>query len=245
VPAIQILTRSGHAAIRHWITSSAWASSIGGISRPSAFAVLRLMTISNFLGCSTGRSAGLVPLRIEARLQLPTRSRALSSHVRGQITFDMAKLLSSTWLKPWRQPAGFRFPCRAMPCFSQPKPFPLETRTDGVLSLAAEPMLAPYQLNPAECSSVVWEHQILTDNCFISSNQVAVVVSCTLPLCFVRLPADRWVLSRLAPQLAKMRSCRRSCSLFPCVLWYWSAALLRPSRALSLCMSLSRRYARR
>ncbi len=29
-----------------------------------AFAVLRLMTSSNFVGCSTGRSAGLAPLRI-------------------------------------------------------------------------------------------------------------------------------------------------------------------------------------
>src|SRR5206468_2523715 len=48
----------------HWITSSARPSTDGGIVRPSAFAVLRLMTSSNFVGCSTGRSAGLVPLRI-------------------------------------------------------------------------------------------------------------------------------------------------------------------------------------
>ena len=32
--------------------------------RPSARAVFRLMTNSNFMGCSTGRSAGLAPLRI-------------------------------------------------------------------------------------------------------------------------------------------------------------------------------------
>src|SRR5947209_14500373 len=38
------------------ITSSARASSVGGTSRPSALAVLRLMTSSNFVGCSTGRS---------------------------------------------------------------------------------------------------------------------------------------------------------------------------------------------
>src|SRR5262249_22602898 len=48
----------------HWITSSARSSSDGGIVRPSAFAVLRLMTNSNFVGCSTGRSAGRAPLRI-------------------------------------------------------------------------------------------------------------------------------------------------------------------------------------
>src|SRR5207253_1833377 len=34
-----------------------------GIVRPSAFAVLRLMTSSNLVGCSTGRSAGLAPFR--------------------------------------------------------------------------------------------------------------------------------------------------------------------------------------
>ena len=46
------------------ITSSAWKRSVGGIVRPSASAVLRLMTSSNVVGCSTGRSAGLAPLRI-------------------------------------------------------------------------------------------------------------------------------------------------------------------------------------
>jgi hypothetical protein len=46
------------------ITSSARASSVGGISIPSARAVLRLTTSSNLVGCSTGRSAGLAPLRI-------------------------------------------------------------------------------------------------------------------------------------------------------------------------------------
>src|SRR5215467_11159826 len=43
------------------ITSSARASSDGGIVRPSALAVLRLMTSSNVVGCSTGRSLGLAP----------------------------------------------------------------------------------------------------------------------------------------------------------------------------------------
>jgi hypothetical protein len=46
------------------ITSSARKRSVGGIVRPSALAVLRLMTSSNFQGCSTGRSAGLAPFKI-------------------------------------------------------------------------------------------------------------------------------------------------------------------------------------
>src|SRR5262245_65141226 len=45
-------------ASHHSITSSARATSVGGISRPSAFAVLRLMTSSYFVGACTGRSAG-------------------------------------------------------------------------------------------------------------------------------------------------------------------------------------------
>jgi hypothetical protein len=48
----------------HFITLSARASTFGGIVRPICFAAFRLMTNSNFLGCSTGMSAGFVPFRI-------------------------------------------------------------------------------------------------------------------------------------------------------------------------------------
>src|SRR6266536_2694926 len=48
----------------HSITSSARASSMGGISRPKAFAVARLIVSSNFVGRSTGSSSGLAPFRI-------------------------------------------------------------------------------------------------------------------------------------------------------------------------------------
>src|SRR6516165_6291230 len=44
------------------IASSARASSVGGISRPRAFAVLRLMMRSNLVGACTGRSVGFSPL---------------------------------------------------------------------------------------------------------------------------------------------------------------------------------------
>ena len=49
---------------RYSITSSARASSVGGMSRPSALAVLRLITNSNLVDCTTGRSPGFSPLRI-------------------------------------------------------------------------------------------------------------------------------------------------------------------------------------
>jgi hypothetical protein len=45
----------------HSITWSARARSDGGTVRPSAFAVFRLMTSSNLVGCCTGRSAGFSP----------------------------------------------------------------------------------------------------------------------------------------------------------------------------------------
>src|SRR6478735_5543745 len=44
------------------MTSSARSSSDGGIAMPSAFADFRLTTISNLVGCSTGRSASLPTL---------------------------------------------------------------------------------------------------------------------------------------------------------------------------------------
>src|SRR5262249_14793475 len=48
----------------HSITSSARASSVGGISRPSNLAAVRLMMSSNLVGCSTGMSPGFAPRRI-------------------------------------------------------------------------------------------------------------------------------------------------------------------------------------
>ena len=46
------------------ITSSARASNVGGTVRPSIFAVVRLTTNSNCVGCTTGKSIGLAPLSI-------------------------------------------------------------------------------------------------------------------------------------------------------------------------------------
>src|SRR5262249_38095243 len=48
---------------RYSITPSARATRLVGTSRPSAFAVLRLMTSSYVVGACTGRSAGFSPLR--------------------------------------------------------------------------------------------------------------------------------------------------------------------------------------
>jgi hypothetical protein len=48
------------------ITSSARESSVGDTSRPSAFAVLRLITSSYLVGFCTGKSAGFSPLRMRS-----------------------------------------------------------------------------------------------------------------------------------------------------------------------------------
>ena len=48
----------------HRITLSARTNTLGGIVRPICLAVFRLMMNSNLVGCSTGRSSGLVPFKI-------------------------------------------------------------------------------------------------------------------------------------------------------------------------------------
>src|SRR5262249_27432308 len=48
-------------AAPHSSTSSAAACSVSGTVMPSALAVFRLMTSSNFADCTTGKSAGLAP----------------------------------------------------------------------------------------------------------------------------------------------------------------------------------------
>ena len=60
----RLLTQSGHDATAYSITSSARARTDGGMVRPSALAVLRFTASSNFVGCKTGKSLGLAPLRI-------------------------------------------------------------------------------------------------------------------------------------------------------------------------------------
>ena len=55
----------GHSDVKFYsMTSSARARSDSGMVRPIALAVLRLTTISYRVGCCTGRSMGLAPLRI-------------------------------------------------------------------------------------------------------------------------------------------------------------------------------------
>lgn len=51
---------------RHSITSSARAARVEGTAKPSDFAVPALMTISIFVGNSTGKSPGLAPRKIRS-----------------------------------------------------------------------------------------------------------------------------------------------------------------------------------
>src|SRR5262249_34361087 len=77
---------SGHAAesqdelaASHSITSLANASSRSGTLRPSAFAVFRLITSSNLIGCWTGRSDALAPLRILSTYDAVRTNKSISS----------------------------------------------------------------------------------------------------------------------------------------------------------------------
>src|SRR5215211_1585030 len=63
-PDLHRQDRTSFAWRTYSITSSARASKVGGTVRPRAFAVFRLITSSNLVGCRTGRSAGFSPLRI-------------------------------------------------------------------------------------------------------------------------------------------------------------------------------------
>ena len=63
-PVVHRLDRTSFAWRTHSITSSARASSVGGTVSLSILAVSALMTSSNLEGCTTGKSAGLEPLRM-------------------------------------------------------------------------------------------------------------------------------------------------------------------------------------
>src|SRR6266516_492220 len=77
------MPQGGHPP-HHSITSSARASSVGGTSRPSALAVLRLITSSNFVGCSTREIGGLGAFEnladIDAHLAISLREAWCVTH---------------------------------------------------------------------------------------------------------------------------------------------------------------------
>jgi hypothetical protein len=62
--ATSAVQRSTRETLVYSITLSARMRNVSGIVSPSAFAVVRLTTKSNLVGCSTGMSAGRVPRRI-------------------------------------------------------------------------------------------------------------------------------------------------------------------------------------
>ena len=70
----QTLVLTAASVQAHRITSSACSSIDCGIVIPSALAVLRLTTNSNFVGCSIGRSPGLAPFRILSTYPAARRS---------------------------------------------------------------------------------------------------------------------------------------------------------------------------
>src|SRR4030095_8737927 len=113
---------SGHAAEQreegassyHSMTSSARASKVSGTVRPSALAVLRLITSSNLVGTWTGSSAGLSPLRMRSVYEAARLKRSLTSTpyvirpparvmtadelTAGTRYWDVSRLIGSRWV---------------------------------------------------------------------------------------------------------------------------------------------------
>src|SRR5262245_48501611 len=61
----------------HSITWSARSRNDSGMVKPSAFAVVRLMTRSNLVGCSTGMSPGFAPRRILSTMSAVRRNKSV------------------------------------------------------------------------------------------------------------------------------------------------------------------------
>ena len=74
VPIADILQRGKER--RYSITLSARSSNDSGIVKLSALAVVRLMTKSYLVGCSTGMSAGFAPRRILSVISAARRKRS-------------------------------------------------------------------------------------------------------------------------------------------------------------------------
>jgi len=76
----QLCAKSGHYAPQqkspYSISSSASDINDAGIVSPSAFAVVRLMMNSNFVGCSTGKSDGFEPCNILCTYVAPRRKKS-------------------------------------------------------------------------------------------------------------------------------------------------------------------------
>src|SRR5918999_513893 len=65
---------NNYATRSHLITLSARASTFGGIVRPICLAAFKLITSSNLVGCSTGKSAGFAPPQILSTYMAARRS---------------------------------------------------------------------------------------------------------------------------------------------------------------------------
>ena len=98
----------------HLITLSARASTFGGIVKPICLAAFRLMMNSNFVGCSTGRSAGLAPLRILSTYVAARRSKSALAHA---VAHKAHRFYKSSTAIYHREPALYRefynLPCLA------------------------------------------------------------------------------------------------------------------------------------
>jgi hypothetical protein len=81
----------------HSITSSARSRNASGIVNPSALAVVRLMTRSNLVGCSTGKAAPDLMLFEGAAPRAVDRSRASGRRADQQVVCSIRRDAYGSW----------------------------------------------------------------------------------------------------------------------------------------------------
>jgi len=88
------------------------ASSVGGIVRPSVFAVFRLITSSNLVDCTTGRSAGFPPVFGALTWSDQDFAESLCEQFDRQGLPDRATVAG---LMRWRRAGDGAWACEALP----------------------------------------------------------------------------------------------------------------------------------
>src|SRR3954468_4222951 len=143
----------------HSITSSACASSAAGRSRPKIFAVRKLSTSVNRVGCSIGKSAGFAPLRIRSTKKAARRERsstraAYAIRPPASACGRYAKIVGKRWrivvaTSCWRWARNVPSEETTSPCV------PSATRLDSAASKFVSSASTIWSVSPSERASAL------------------------------------------------------------------------------------------
>jgi hypothetical protein len=99
--------------------------------RPSALAVLRLMTRSNLVGCSTGSSAGFAPLALQKKIGRPPPQGQTCSPDRDRLPIQQKRRMADATARVHRG-ARWRSGVAARGANAAARPLTANRRADGV-----------------------------------------------------------------------------------------------------------------